>query len=45
VNNKQSLYFMGGMYVLALVIYVVAWVYRRSQGINLRAIYEEIPVD
>jgi amino acid transporter len=45
VNNKDSLVFMGIMYALALVIYVVAYFVRRSQGINLRAIYEEIPVE
>ena len=45
VNNKTSLYFMGAMYLLAIVIYVVAKVYRRSQGIDLNAVYREIPVD
>jgi APA family basic amino acid/polyamine antiporter len=45
VNNKTSLYFMGSMYLLALVIYVVARVYRKSQGIDLKAIYQEIPVE
>jgi basic amino acid/polyamine antiporter, APA family len=45
VNNKTSLYFMGAMYLLAVVIYVVAKVYRRSQGIDLNAVYREIPVD
>jgi amino acid transporter len=45
VNNKDSLVFMGAMYALALLIYVVAKVYRKSQGIDLKAIYEEIPVE
>ncbi len=45
VNNKTSLVFMGGMYVLALVIYVVAKLYRRQQGIDLKAIHTEIPVE
>jgi APA family basic amino acid/polyamine antiporter len=45
VNNKDSLYFMGAMYVLALVIYVVAKVYRKRQGIDLNSIYREIPVE
>ena len=45
VNNKQSLIFMGSMYLLALVIYVVAKFYRKSQGIDLKAIYQEIPVE
>jgi basic amino acid/polyamine antiporter, APA family len=45
INNKDSLIFMGLMYLLAIVIYVVAYLVRRSQGINLNAIYEEIPVE
>jgi amino acid transporter len=45
VNNKQSLVFMGIMYGLALLIYVIAWFYRRSQGIDLKNVYQEIPVD
>src|SRR6266498_920732 len=45
VNNKTSLVFMGGMYVLALVIYVVAKLYRRQQGIDLKATHTEIPVE
>jgi APA family basic amino acid/polyamine antiporter len=45
VNDKTSLRFMAVMYLLAIVIYVVAYFVRRSQGINLKAIYEEIPVE
>ncbi len=45
INNKDSLIFMGLMYLLALIVYVVAYFVRRSQGINLNAIYEEIPVE
>ena len=45
VNNKTSLVFMGAMYVLALVIYVTAKLYRRRQGIDLSAIHKEIPVE
>jgi basic amino acid/polyamine antiporter, APA family len=45
VNNQQSLVFMGIMYGLAIVIYAVAYFVRRGQGINLKAIYQEIPVE
>jgi amino acid transporter len=45
VNNKQSLVFMGAMYALAIIVYIVARIVRSRQGINLKAIYEEIPVD
>lgn len=45
INNADSLLFMGGMYLLALVIYVVAKVVRRQQGIDLSAIHKEIPVE
>ena len=45
VNNSTSLWFMAAMYGLAIVIYIVAWFVRRSQGINLSAIHREIPVE
>jgi amino acid transporter len=45
VNNKDSLYYMAGMYVLAIVIYVVARLVRRRQGIDLGMINKEIPVE
>jgi hypothetical protein len=28
-----------------LIIYIVAKVYRKQQGIDLRAVYKEIPVE
>jgi APA family basic amino acid/polyamine antiporter len=45
INNKDSLIFMAAMYVLAIVVYVVAKVIRKRQGIDLKAIYQEIPVE
>jgi len=45
VNNPKSLIFMGAMYVLAIVLYVVARVVRRRQGIDLGLINKEIPVE
>jgi len=45
VNNRTSLYFMGAMYVLAIVVYVVARQIRRRQGIDLGLINKEIPVE
>lgn len=45
INSKDSLYFMGGMYVLAIVIYVVARMVRKRQGIDLGLINKEIPVE
>src|SRR6185312_12494165 len=45
INNSDSLLFMGAMYLLALVIYVVAKVVRKNQGIDLSAIHKEIPVE
>jgi APA family basic amino acid/polyamine antiporter len=45
VNNTTSLWFMGSMYLLALVIYLVAWAVRRRQGIDINAIHKEIPVE
>jgi amino acid transporter len=45
VNNHDSLYYMGGMYVLAILIYVAARVIRARQGIDLGLINKEIPVE
>jgi basic amino acid/polyamine antiporter, APA family len=45
VNNKDSLYYMGAMYVLAILIYVVARLVRKRQGIDLGLINKEIPVE
>jgi basic amino acid/polyamine antiporter, APA family len=45
VNNRDSLYYMGAMYVLAIVLYVAARVVRRRQGIDLGLINKEIPVE
>jgi basic amino acid/polyamine antiporter, APA family len=45
VNNHDSLIFMGALYVLAIVVYVTAWIVRRRQGIDLGLINKEIPVE
>jgi APA family basic amino acid/polyamine antiporter len=45
VNNKSSLIYMAAMYVLAIVLYVVAYLVRRSQGIDLSLVNKEIPVE
>jgi APA family basic amino acid/polyamine antiporter len=45
VNNRDSLYYMAAMYVLAIVIFVGARVIRRRQGIDLSLINKEIPVE
>jgi APA family basic amino acid/polyamine antiporter len=45
VNNKSSLLYMASMYVLAIVVYVIARLVRRRQGIDLGLINKEIPVE
>ncbi|MBO0787646.1 MAG: APC family permease, partial [Actinobacteria bacterium] len=45
VNDHSSLIYMGAMYVLAIVIYVIARVVRRRQGIDLSLVNKEIPVE
>jgi amino acid transporter len=45
VNSNDSLLYMAGMYVLAIVIYIVARLVRRRQGIDLGLINKEIPVE
>jgi amino acid transporter len=45
VNNASSLKYMAAMYVLAILIYAGSRLYRRSQGMNLKMVYDEIPVE
>jgi basic amino acid/polyamine antiporter, APA family len=45
VNSRDSLYYMGAMYVLGVVIYVIARIVRTRQGIDLSLINKEIPVE
>jgi basic amino acid/polyamine antiporter, APA family len=45
VNYPSSLAFMGGMYALAIVVYVIARAVRRRQGIDLGLVNKEIPVE
>jgi amino acid transporter len=45
VNNRDSLIFMGALYLLALVIFVGARMQRRRQGMDLSMSYGEIPAE
>ncbi len=45
VNSRDSLIYMGAMYVLAIVVFVSARIIRNRQGIDLSLINKEIPVE
>ena len=45
VSNTQSIKFLAAIYVIAAVVYVVARLVRRQQGIDLDAIHAEIPAE
>jgi preprotein translocase subunit SecY len=45
VANTNSIIFLGVLYGLAAIVYVVARLYRRSQGIDLEQIHAEIPAE
>jgi APA family basic amino acid/polyamine antiporter len=45
INDGDSLLFMGGLYLLALLIYVGSRLLRRSQGMDLKMVYGEIPAE
>jgi amino acid transporter len=45
VNNSSSLYYMAGLYGVAIAIYVVSRLARRAQGVDLGMVYGEIPVE
>jgi APA family basic amino acid/polyamine antiporter len=44
-NNRDSLLYMGALYLVALTIYVVSRIVRKRQGMNLKMIYNEIPAE
>ena len=44
-KNKNSMIFMAILYVAAIVIWVVAYVIRKRQGMELEAVAKEIPVE
>jgi APA family basic amino acid/polyamine antiporter len=45
VNNTQSAIFMGVLYVAAIVVWLVAWLVRKNQGMALESVAKEIPVE
>ena len=45
VNHTNSLYYMGVLYLIAIAIYVISRVVRRSEGIDLAKINAQIPVE
>jgi hypothetical protein len=45
VGNTNSIIFLGVLYGLAAIVYVVARLYRKSQGVDLDAIHAEIPAE
>jgi basic amino acid/polyamine antiporter, APA family len=44
-KNGKSMIFMGVLYLVAIVIWVVAWAVRKRQGMALEAVAKEIPVE
>jgi basic amino acid/polyamine antiporter, APA family len=45
VGNATSISFLVILYGLAAVVFVVAWLFRRAQGVDLEAIHSEIPAE
>jgi amino acid transporter len=45
VGNSTSIMFLGALYGTAAVVFVLARLYRRSQGVDLDAIHAEIPAE
>ena len=45
LNGRDSLIYMGILYLIALGIYLVSWLVRRSQGIDMSMVHREIPVE
>jgi APA family basic amino acid/polyamine antiporter len=45
VGNAESIKFLAALYALGALVYVIARLYRRSQGVDLDAIHSEIPAE
>ena len=45
VNLHASEYYMGALYLIAIAIYVGSRLYRKSQGVDLKMVYDEIPAE
>jgi APA family basic amino acid/polyamine antiporter len=45
VANTDSIKYLGVLYGLAVIVYLAAWLYRRSQGVDLGKIHAEIPAE
>jgi basic amino acid/polyamine antiporter, APA family len=45
VGNADSIKFLGALYGIAALLYVVARLWRRAQGVDLDAIHAEIPAE
>jgi APA family basic amino acid/polyamine antiporter len=45
LNGRESLIYMGCLYAAALLIYLASRFVRRSQGIDMRMVHSEIPVE
>jgi basic amino acid/polyamine antiporter, APA family len=45
VGNADSIKFLGALYGIAAILYVVARFWRRAQGVDLDAIHAEIPAE
>jgi len=45
VNNTKSMIFMGILYLLGIVIWVIAYFVRKRQGMALETVAKEIPVE
>jgi basic amino acid/polyamine antiporter, APA family len=44
-NNRNSLYYMGCLYLVAFLIYGISRLVRKRQGMDLKTVYKEIPVE
>jgi APA family basic amino acid/polyamine antiporter len=45
VNDRDTLIYMGSLYVLAIAIYFGSRIYRRNQGIDMKMVHSEIPAE
>jgi basic amino acid/polyamine antiporter, APA family len=44
-KNGKSMIFMGVLYAVAIIVWIVAWAVRKRQGMELEAVAKEIPAE
>lgn len=45
LNGNKGLIFLGAMYGVAIITYLIAWFYQRQRGVRLTSAYQQLPIE